>query len=444
MDPRQKSHNQYNVNQDYMLGETTDNSQLYQVENRPMFNGRRMRDQKERKMVDFHSTIITEYIQRRLYRPSLPYNIPYYLPPQQSYERILLPMSSTIGNESHGILKRLERVSKNSEKSPINVVSFTPSGRRLVTGSAKGEFTLWDGKGFHFVTLQHAHSDPIRAMSWDHSGRYLVSGDQMGVVKYWEITMNNAKEFIAHHSTEPETDKYGEKKSGHGAAVRDISFAPNDVHFVTCSDDCTLKIWNFHGTVSLNTLTGHGSEIMSCEWHPYHSIIASGSKDHSVRLWDVNSGKQIANMESHKSTVFRVRWNKNGNWLLSSSRDLLIHLYDIRYLKPMSTFNGHKTPVHSIEWHPFHERLFASGGNDGTLMYWIVGSSEEEGAAGVIDGAHTQCIWDMDWHPLGHVLCTGSRDGTIKFWIRERLGVAPESNRNRVALQTSDDMDTDW
>ena len=35
----------------------------------------------------------------------------------------------------------------------MNVVKWTPEGRRLLTGSSSGEFTLWNGTGFNFETI---------------------------------------------------------------------------------------------------------------------------------------------------------------------------------------------------------------------------------------------------------------------------------------------------
>ena len=29
--------------------------------------------------------------------------------------------------------------------------------------------------------------------------------------------------------------------------------------------------------------------------------------------------------------------------------------------------------VAAVAWHPVHETLFASGGSDGSLMFWLVG-----------------------------------------------------------------------
>lgn len=43
--------------------------------------------------------------------------------------------------------------SLNKIKYPVNVVLWTPEGRRLLTASSSGEFTLWNGMGFNFETI---------------------------------------------------------------------------------------------------------------------------------------------------------------------------------------------------------------------------------------------------------------------------------------------------
>lgn len=92
-----------------------------------------------------------------------------------------------------------------------------------------------------------------------------------------------------------------------------------------------------------------------------------------------------------------VKWNLNGNWLLTASRDHLCKLFDIRNLKEeLQVFRGHKkeatgeggagAPVlqrvrlperllvsTAVAWHPVHEGLFASGGSDGSLLFWHTG-----------------------------------------------------------------------
>lgn len=39
-----------------------------------------------------------------------------------------------------------------------------------------------------------------------------------------------------------------------------------------------------------------------------------------------------------------------------------------------------------------------------------------------MDTAHEGMVLSLDWHPLGHILASGSNDHTAKFWTRNRPG----------------------
>ena len=60
--------------------------------------------------------------------------------------------------------------------SPINDVVWTPDGHRLLSGTANGEFILWDDVSFKFSTIQLSHNSPINCMQWNRNETFLVSG----------------------------------------------------------------------------------------------------------------------------------------------------------------------------------------------------------------------------------------------------------------------------
>ncbi|KAI9143687.1 WD40-repeat-containing domain protein [Paraphysoderma sedebokerense] len=306
----------------------------------------------------------------------------------------------------------------NKFKTYVNVVRWTPEGRRLITGSSSGEFTLWNGFTFNFETILQAHDSAIRSMRWSHNDVWMLSGDNSGVVKYWQSNMNNLKIIQCHKEV-----------------IRGIGFSPTNTKFATCSDDRTLKIWNFNEGVEESTLTGHGWDVKCLDWHPYKGLIASGSKDTLIKLWDPRTGKQLSTLHSHKNSVHQVSWNRNGNWLLSCSKDQLIKVFDIRKMKEFQSFKGHAKEVNSIAWHPHHEGLFVSGGSDGSLMYWLVGTPNS--IAG-IEQAHSANIWALDWHPLGHILATGSNDYACRFWTRNRPGDSKISETGEFKFDEAD------
>jgi polyadenylation factor subunit 2 len=61
----------------------------------------------------------------------------------------------------------------------------------------------------------------------------------------------------------------------------------------------------------------------------------------------------------------------------------------------------------------------ATGGSDGALMFWMTGQDQPVGEQ---ETAHESNIWSLDWHPVGHILVSGSNDHTTRFWTRPRPG----------------------
>ena len=51
----------------------------------------------------------------------------------------------------------------------------------------------------------------------------------------------------------------------------------------------------------------------------------------------------------------------------------------------------------------------------------------------IVMQAHESIVWCLAWHPVGHILTTGSNDHTVKFWSRNRPG---DSMRDKYNLNT--------
>uniref|UniRef100_A0A6B2EFX6 Putative polyadenylation factor i complex subunit pfs2 n=1 Tax=Phlebotomus kandelakii TaxID=1109342 RepID=A0A6B2EFX6_9DIPT len=377
------------------------------------FDGKRLRKSVMRKTVDYNASIIRSIENRIWQRDNRDRRA---LQPESIYTPELLPPPSYMDNPSNSVTTKFVKTATNKMKCPIFTLAWTPEGRRLVTGASSGEFTLWNGLTFNFETILQAHDAPVRTMVWSHNDNWMVTGDHGGYVKYWQSNMNNVKMYQAHK--EP---------------IRGISFSPSDNKFATCSDDGTLRVFDFYRCVEERVLRGHGADVKCVHWHPQKALIVSGSKDNQqpIKLWDPKSGQALATLHAHKSTVMDLKWNDNGNWLVTASRDHLLKLFDLRNLsEEVQIFRGHKKEASAVSWHPIHEGLFSSGGSDGSVLFWNVGTDKEVGA---IDAAHDSIVWTLAWHPLGHILCSGSNDHTIKFWTRNRPG---DQMRDRYNLNT--------
>ncbi|KAI9501480.1 WD40-repeat-containing domain protein, partial [Coemansia spiralis] len=363
------------------------------------------KQQQQRRTVDYYAATARGLELRSMGLQSLK-----YLPADPSYTVDVFPPSFAPHEPESSIATRYIHFAQNKERHPINVIRWTPEGRRLITAASSGELTLWNGLTFNFETIMQAHDNPIRAMEWCHNGQWMLTGDHGGILKYWRPNFSFVKVI-----------------NGHKAPIRGLSFSPTDTKFVSASDDQQLKVWDFLRGEEESTLIGHTWVVAAVDWHPYLGMIASGGKDKAVNIWDPRTTKCLARLARHNNSITGLQWNRNGNWLLAGGRDHSIKLFDVRKLKEeIRSFDTQGREIHSIAWHPMHETLFASGGSvcdnkeptsDGSIQYWF---TDDEKHKACVERGHSSYIWSLAWHPMGHILASGSNDKVTNFWGRPR------------------------
>ncbi|EKM83138.1 hypothetical protein AGABI1DRAFT_111633 [Agaricus bisporus var. burnettii JB137-S8] len=393
-----------------------------------MIDGKLIKKTRPRRTVDYNGGMGRWALLRTL-RPS-----PNYVPnlrPAIPFIIDLLPPKAYPDNCSTSLCTKFIHTSTNKIRYPVHVVLWTPEGRRVLTGSTSGEFTLWNGLTFNFETILQAHDTAICAMTFNHSGAYLASADKTGVIKYFEPNMNNLTAWQGSNSRE---------------AIRDISFSPDDQRFATASDDSSVRIWSFAESRVESVLTGHGWDVKCAQWHPTKGIIVSGSKDNLIKFWDPRTGTCLSTLHPHKNTIQALSWSPNGNLVASASRDQTVRVFDIRAMKEFRVLKGHKKEVCSVAWHPVHP-ILVSGGSEGSILHWDLSTPSPPASIATspstlsptslssltaaasspratLSQAHDANVWSLAYHPLGHLLVTASNDQTTRFWSRERPGEA--------------------
>ncbi|KAL1660401.1 WD40-repeat-containing domain protein [Schizophyllum commune] len=403
---------------------------------RNALDGKMLKKTRPRRTVDFNGGMGRWNLLKKLgpnprYRP--------YMRPSPPHIIDLLPPKAYPENASTSLLTKYVHTSTNKIRCPVNVVTWTPEARRILTGSTSGEFTLWNGLTFNFETILQAHDTAICTFEFCHSGHYLASADKTGVIKYFEPNMNNLNSWQGSNSRE---------------AIRGLSFSPDDRRFATASDDSSVRIWSFHESRIESVLTGHGWDVKCVQWHPTKGLIVSGSKDNQIKYWDPRTGTCLSTLHYHKNTIQALSWSPNGNQIASASRDQTVRVFDIRAMKELHLLKGHKKEVCSVTWHPTHPVL-VSGGSEGAVLHWDLGAAptETSGAAGsgsttlapraVVNTAHDSNVWSLAYHPLGHLLVSASNDHTTRFWSRERPAASGAGEDHAQEEEPEENYDVD-
>jgi polyadenylation factor subunit 2 len=203
-----------------------------------------------RRSVDYHVPAVLD-LQNRLYvkagRTHQVRQFTRYLQPHSSQLRLMgMPLSQvSVPVASACYLTWNAHTTRAKNSSPVLCLSWTPGGRRLLTGNQEGEFTLWDGINFSFELIMSAHDASFRAMAWSHNKNYLLTSDAGGNLKYWSPSIAPVQSLDSHNNQ----------------AIHALSFSPADTKFCSCGDDATVRVWDWGSHREERVLEGHGWDV---------------------------------------------------------------------------------------------------------------------------------------------------------------------------------------
>jgi len=109
-----------------------------------------------------------------------------------------------------------------------------------------------------------AHSC-IHLVSFSPDGRFIISGSQDGTIRALDA-------LTGHSIMNPLVD--------HEDGIGSVAFSPDGRHIVSGSNDKTVRVWDFQtGQSAMDPLMGHSDHVTSVAFSPDGRYIVSGSVD---------------------------------------------------------------------------------------------------------------------------------------------------------------------
>lgn len=110
---------------------------------------------------------------------------------------------------------------------PLGGIAFSPDGKTVATGDARGNILLWDFAAGKLIDTIFAHIGKVEALAYSSDGLRIASGGADMSIKVWSTTTNLQLLTLQSH-----TD-----------ALTSLSFIRNDKVLVSSSEDGTVKLW---------------------------------------------------------------------------------------------------------------------------------------------------------------------------------------------------------
>ena len=180
---------------------------------------------------------------------------------------------------------------------------------------------------------------------------------------------------------------------------------------LSCSNDKTIKIWNFSTLKFIYSFSGHSNWVRCARFSPDVRLIASASDDKTVRLWDIASQSLIHPFTDHSDKVYSTRFHPDGTLVASAGLDGKIKLWDLRSKSLIQHYDASDDAVNEIVFHP-SGRYLGSVSDDKSVKIWDL----REGRLGYTLYSHEGGVNAMTFSNDGDFFATAGEDKLIFVW----------------------------
>tara|TARA_B100000795_G_scaffold182363_1_gene138218 strand:+ start:474 stop:1808 length:1335 start_codon:yes stop_codon:yes gene_type:complete len=250
-----------------------------------------------------------------------------------------------------------------------------------------------------FVAALDGHKDGVCYMAKSEAELVTVcSGSTDGEIRRWNLTERATTWSVAAHT----------------GFVRGIAFAKGGHHFVSASDDKTVKLWSASAsrdeTEPLSKWLG-AHAFTHVDHHDKEHMFATGGP--TVQLWDTSRSEAIQSFSWGADTVTRIRFNPvERNLLACLSNDRSITLYDVSSGSAMQKMTM-QTRQNSICWNPMEPFHFTTAAEDHDLYTFDMRKLDH---AICVHKGHVSAVLDVDYSPTGKQFVSGAYDKTLRIW----------------------------
>jgi len=137
------------------------------------------------------------------------------------------------------------------------------------------------------------------------------------------------------------------------------------------SDDVMHRILDDRSAETTRTLLGHYGPVYQVSFSPDKTLLLSCSEDCTIRLWSLLLWSCVVAYKGSYHPVFDVKFSLHGYYFATSSRDRTARLWATDNYQSLRLFSGHFSDVDCCQFHP-NSNYIATESSNRTVRYRTV------------------------------------------------------------------------
>ena len=164
-----------------------------------------------------------------------------------------------------------------SQKS-ARTIAVNPHSGEIAVGYSDHYIRVFSADNLSLLHEWEAHKNSVFTLRYNGAGTRLFSGSRDARLKVWDV---------------PSRYSLRQEVIAHLYAINHLDLSPDGKHFVTCSMDRSVKVWEAEEVRLLKVIdrarhAGHGTSVNKVLWTSFHEQLLSASDDRTISVWNIN------------------------------------------------------------------------------------------------------------------------------------------------------------